>query len=164
MPEAGPSTRGTAWAGRPRTRRASGRTTRPPPLRPPVPAGRPPGPGGHQVARCHRLRLGRPGAAAPAGRPPDRRARRAAGRPPDSGAVRSRTGSNGPCRTRSGARQAGSATSGPERWGTAIGTVPALIVVGTRRRHGHTGVRPNGVAHALLLHASCPVAVVPEHS
>ncbi|MDT0476816.1 universal stress protein [Streptomyces sp. DSM 41014] len=46
----------------------------------------------------------------------------------------------------------------------AVSREADLIVVGTRRRHGHTGVRPNGVAHALLLHASCPVAVVPEHS
>lgn len=38
-----------------------------------------------------------------------------------------------------------------------------LIVVGDRRRGEHPGVRLNSVAHALLLHASCPVAVVPEH-
>ncbi|MDC2946504.1 universal stress protein [Streptomyces heilongjiangensis] len=36
-----------------------------------------------------------------------------------------------------------------------------LVVVGARRRHGHLGLQLGRVAHALLHHAECPVAVVP---
>lgn len=37
-----------------------------------------------------------------------------------------------------------------------------LIVIGTRRRHGHFGLQLGRVAHTLLHHADCPVAVVPQ--
>ncbi|MGW2702811.1 universal stress protein [Streptomyces sp. NPDC001340] len=37
-----------------------------------------------------------------------------------------------------------------------------LIVVGAQRRHGHFGLQLGRVAHALLHHSECPVAVVPQ--
>ncbi|WJV50559.1 universal stress protein [Streptomyces flavofungini] len=37
-----------------------------------------------------------------------------------------------------------------------------LIVVGARRRPGHTGVQLGPVNHAVLHHAACPVTVVPH--
>ncbi|WP_066936295.1 universal stress protein [Streptomyces sp. NBRC 110611] len=37
-----------------------------------------------------------------------------------------------------------------------------LMVVGALRRHGHFGLQLGRVAHALLHHAECPVAVVPQ--
>ncbi|WP_037682430.1 universal stress protein [Streptomyces griseus] len=37
-----------------------------------------------------------------------------------------------------------------------------LVIVGTRRRHGHVGMQLGRVSHALLHHAQCPVAVVPQ--
>ncbi|MFH8775813.1 universal stress protein [Streptomyces sp. NPDC085866] len=37
-----------------------------------------------------------------------------------------------------------------------------LLVVGARRRHGHFGLQLGRVAHGVLHHAACPVAVVPE--
>ncbi len=37
-----------------------------------------------------------------------------------------------------------------------------LIVVGAPRRHGHFGVQLGRVAHALLHHSQCPVAVIPQ--
>ncbi|MCL6735152.1 universal stress protein [Streptomyces neyagawaensis] len=39
-----------------------------------------------------------------------------------------------------------------------------LVVVGARRRHGHVGLQLGRVAHALLHHAECPVAVVPQRA
>ncbi|MFG2359012.1 universal stress protein [Streptomyces sp. NPDC048521] len=39
-----------------------------------------------------------------------------------------------------------------------------LLVVGARRRHGHVGLQLSRVAHGVLHHAVCPVAVVPEFS
>ncbi|KAB1139878.1 universal stress protein [Streptomyces luteolifulvus] len=39
-----------------------------------------------------------------------------------------------------------------------------LIVVGALRRHGHFGLQLGRVAHALLHHAHCPVAVVPQRA
>ncbi|WP_225094557.1 universal stress protein [Streptomyces sp. CoH27] len=39
-----------------------------------------------------------------------------------------------------------------------------LLVVGSRRRHGHYGLQLGRVAHGVLHHAACPVAVVPEPS
>ncbi|KUO19416.1 universal stress protein [Streptomyces dysideae] len=37
-----------------------------------------------------------------------------------------------------------------------------LIVVGAQRRHGHFGLQLGRVAHALLHHSECPVAVIPQ--
>ncbi|MFF3687897.1 universal stress protein [Streptomyces sp. NPDC002187] len=37
-----------------------------------------------------------------------------------------------------------------------------LVVVGARRRHGHGGLQLGKVAHAVLHHSECPVAVVPD--
>ncbi|MBK3641520.1 universal stress protein [Streptomyces sp. MBT33] len=37
-----------------------------------------------------------------------------------------------------------------------------LVVIGARRRHGHFGLQLGRVGHALLHHAECPVAVVPQ--
>ncbi|MCX4672378.1 universal stress protein [Streptomyces sp. NBC_01381] len=37
-----------------------------------------------------------------------------------------------------------------------------LLVLGARRRHDHAGLQLGRVAHALLHHADCPVAVVPQ--
>ncbi|MET8453948.1 universal stress protein [Streptomyces sp. NPDC005209] len=37
-----------------------------------------------------------------------------------------------------------------------------LIVVGAQRRHGHFGLQLGTVAHALLHHSECPVAIVPQ--
>ncbi|MFI6620245.1 universal stress protein [Streptomyces sp. NPDC050528] len=36
-----------------------------------------------------------------------------------------------------------------------------LVIVGARRGHSPLGLRPGRIAHALLHHAKCPVAVVP---
>ncbi len=37
-----------------------------------------------------------------------------------------------------------------------------LIVVGALRRHGHFGLQLSRVAHTLLHHSECPVAVIPQ--
>ena len=37
-----------------------------------------------------------------------------------------------------------------------------LLVVDARRRHGHIGLRLGLVNHAVLHHAPCPIAVVPQ--
>jgi nucleotide-binding universal stress UspA family protein len=37
-----------------------------------------------------------------------------------------------------------------------------LLIIGARRRHGHYGLQLGPVGHALLHHAECPVAIVPE--
>ncbi|MGW4564590.1 universal stress protein [Streptomyces sp. NPDC004561] len=37
-----------------------------------------------------------------------------------------------------------------------------LVVVGAQRRHGHFGLQLGRVAHTLLHHSECPVAVVPQ--
>ncbi|MDF3142987.1 universal stress protein, partial [Streptomyces sp. T21Q-yed] len=37
-----------------------------------------------------------------------------------------------------------------------------LLVVGARRREGHFGLQLGRVAHAVLHHSACPVAVVPH--
>ncbi|AEY86777.1 stress-inducible protein [Streptomyces hygroscopicus subsp. jinggangensis 5008] len=39
-----------------------------------------------------------------------------------------------------------------------------LLVVGARRREGHDGLQLGRVAHAVLLQAVCPVAVVPQRA
>ncbi|QEU83945.1 universal stress protein [Streptomyces viridosporus] len=39
-----------------------------------------------------------------------------------------------------------------------------LIVVGALRRHGHFGLQLGRVAHTLLHHSACPVAVVPRRA
>ncbi|MFE7896863.1 universal stress protein [Streptomyces sp. NPDC057424] len=39
-----------------------------------------------------------------------------------------------------------------------------LMVVGALRRHGHFGLQLGRTAHALLHHADCPVAVVPQRA
>ncbi|MES9523567.1 universal stress protein [Streptomyces capoamus] len=44
----------------------------------------------------------------------------------------------------------------------AVSREADLLVVGARRRHGHFGLQLGRVAHGVLHHAACPVAVVPE--
>lgn len=39
-----------------------------------------------------------------------------------------------------------------------------LMVVGALRRHGHFGLQLGRVAHALLHHSECPVAVIPQRA
>ncbi len=39
-----------------------------------------------------------------------------------------------------------------------------LVVVGALRRHGHFGLQLGRVAHALLHHSACPVAIVPQQA
>ncbi|GAU70523.1 paraquat-inducible protein A [Streptomyces sp. NBRC 110611] len=39
-----------------------------------------------------------------------------------------------------------------------------LLVVGALRRHGRFGLQLGRVSHAVLHHASCPVAVVPQRA
>jgi nucleotide-binding universal stress UspA family protein len=39
-----------------------------------------------------------------------------------------------------------------------------LVIVGARRHPGHRGLQLGRVAHVLLHHAPCPVAVVPQPS
>ncbi|MFI2435893.1 universal stress protein [Streptomyces sp. NPDC018693] len=39
-----------------------------------------------------------------------------------------------------------------------------LVIVGARRRTGHLGLQLGRVAHTLLHHAACPVAVVPQRA
>lgn len=39
-----------------------------------------------------------------------------------------------------------------------------LMVVGALRRHGHFGLQLGRVAHALLHHSQCPVAVIPQRA
>ncbi|MEU1850652.1 universal stress protein [Streptomyces sp. NPDC019990] len=40
----------------------------------------------------------------------------------------------------------------------------ALLVIGARQPHGHLGLHIGRVTHAVLHHAACPVAVVPERA
>ncbi|MBG7697796.1 universal stress protein [Streptomyces sp. MC1] len=44
----------------------------------------------------------------------------------------------------------------------AVSREADLLVVGARRRRGHHGLQLGRVAHGVLHHAACPVAVVPE--
>lgn len=37
-----------------------------------------------------------------------------------------------------------------------------LLVVGARRRRGHLGLQLGLISHAVLHHAPCPIAVVPQ--
>ncbi|MES4891578.1 universal stress protein [Streptomyces sp. NPDC096012] len=46
----------------------------------------------------------------------------------------------------------------------AVSREADLLVVGARRRQGHFGFQLGRVAHGVLHHAACPVAVVPEPS
>ncbi|MDX3458594.1 universal stress protein [Streptomyces sp. ME02-8801-2C] len=39
-----------------------------------------------------------------------------------------------------------------------------LLIIGARRRHSHYGLQLGRVAHTLLHHAQCPVAVVPQRA
>jgi nucleotide-binding universal stress UspA family protein len=39
-----------------------------------------------------------------------------------------------------------------------------LLVVGAQRHHGHFGLQIGRVAHAVLHHSACPVAVVPQRA
>jgi nucleotide-binding universal stress UspA family protein len=39
-----------------------------------------------------------------------------------------------------------------------------LLIVGARRRPGHYGLQLGRVAHGVLHHSACPVAIVPEHT
>lgn len=42
-------------------------------------------------------------------------------------------------------------------------SVADLLVIGAHRRHGHLGPQLGRVGLAVLHHADCPVAVVPQH-
>jgi nucleotide-binding universal stress UspA family protein len=56
-----------------------------------------------------------------------------------------------------------SAVEGPARRVLLNRTAAAdLVIVGARRRTGHFGLQLGRVAHTLLHHADCPVAVVPQ--
>lgn len=37
-----------------------------------------------------------------------------------------------------------------------------LLIVGAKRRHGHTGLQLGRIAHGVLHHSACPVVIVPE--
>ncbi|MGW1805415.1 universal stress protein [Streptomyces sp. NPDC002078] len=47
---------------------------------------------------------------------------------------------------------------------SAVSTGADLLVVGARRREGHYGLQLGRVAHAVLHHSACPVAVVPQRA
>jgi nucleotide-binding universal stress UspA family protein len=47
---------------------------------------------------------------------------------------------------------------------SALSTGADLLVVGARRREGHYGLQLGRVAHAVLHHSACPVAVVPQRA
>ena len=53
--------------------------------------------------------------------------------------------------------------TGPQGAGGRLGDAD-LLVVGARRRHGHFGLQLGRVAHAVLHHSACPVAVVPQRA
>ncbi|MER6310209.1 universal stress protein [Streptomyces sp. NPDC001657] len=55
------------------------------------------------------------------------------------------------------------AVEGPARQALLEASSAAdLLVLGAHRRHGHFGLQLGLVSHALLHHAPCPVAVVPQ--
>ncbi|MFF4685587.1 universal stress protein [Streptomyces sp. NPDC001307] len=47
---------------------------------------------------------------------------------------------------------------------SAVSAEADLLVVGARRCEGHHGLQLGRVAHAVLHHAACPVAVVPQQA
>jgi nucleotide-binding universal stress UspA family protein len=51
--------------------------------------------------------------------------------------------------------------SAPEGMLTAASSAD-LVVVGARRRHRSFGMQLGPVSHALLHHAACPVAIIPQ--
>ncbi|MFF4585677.1 universal stress protein [Streptomyces sp. NPDC001388] len=61
------------------------------------------------------------------------------------------------------ARPSSTVIEGPARRALLDAAAEAdLLVVGARRRHGHPGLQLGLINHALLHHAPCPVAVVPQ--
>ncbi|MCQ4205659.1 universal stress protein [Streptomyces longispororuber] len=70
----------------------------------------------------------------------------------------------GPARVHPDVRMRPVAVEGPARRILIDRSAAAdLLVVGTRRRHSHFGLQLGPVGHALLHHADCPVAIVPQH-
>ncbi|MEU1850650.1 universal stress protein [Streptomyces sp. NPDC019990] len=62
-----------------------------------------------------------------------------------------------------GVRLRPTVTEGPARRVLVHRSAAAdLVIVGARRRQGHFGLQLGRVAHTLLHHADCPVAVVPQ--
>ncbi|NUL01904.1 universal stress protein [Streptomyces lunaelactis] len=52
---------------------------------------------------------------------------------------------------------------GPARMALMNASAAAdLLIVGAQRRHGHFGLQLGRVAHAVLHHSVCPVALIPQ--
>lgn len=69
----------------------------------------------------------------------------------------------GPAERYQDVRVTSEVAEGPARRALLAASAGAdLLVVGARRRHGHVGLQLGLVNHAVLHHAPCPIAVVPQ--